>query len=570
MKRSTSIISLFLVLAMIFSLSACSGKVGETPSSPNTDSTGAPSTSGSDLSSELAQETVPWYRGEMNVYRSSETGFQKKTPEGTVVYATSGQIIGCDPMNSQEEYCWSHNVYEGLLTKNLETGELEGLLATDWGYDEEGNLHITLREGVKFHDGTTLDTEDVLFTLQRNANSPESKVGEACRKIDFEKSYSEDALNLVLVMKEPSGSLLYALSSGWLGIMSKEFCEQVGDDYDFMEADAGTGAYTVVETVTGASQTFERFEDYWGGVPEIETVIYKLYKDYTPMFIDYQNGDLDFCLNNNYDSVTRFFNGEVTDTVMYQVPVNRGQILSMTTVNDSPLSDVRLRQALAHCIDYDALLAGVYQGPEMASVSTSMFIGGVKYRIDAGRYEYDPNLSKELLAQAGYDENNRLSLTLETSDNVNNIAAAEMVQYYASEVGIDIEVISEKSTAMTAAMNSTTYNYDIILMPITYGSGHPEETLAGRNAFGKEPGTYPYNRAVQDEAVCALMTEGSGCIDEERAAEIYAEIQEMYYDQCWLIPLLTSTSCAFGHSYLENTQFLSGYGVRWADWTIAN
>ena len=66
------------------------------------------------------------------------------------------------------------------------------------------------------------------------------------------------------------------------------------------------------------------------------------------------------------------------------------------------------------------------------------------------------------------------------------------------------------------------------------------------------------------------MTEGSGCIDEERAAEIYAEIQEMYYDQCWLIPLLTSTSCAFGHSYLENTQFLSGYGVRWADWTIAN
>lgn len=562
MKMFKSIISMILVFSMLVTLVACGGN-DNVSTDANTPQANEP-----ELSGDITKTVIPWYRSEMTTYTSKDTGMVKKTPKDTVVYATSGQIIGCDPLNSQEEYCWSHNVYETLITRDWETGEFKGSLATEWNYDEEGNLHITLREGVKFHDGTLLDAEDVLFTLKRNADSPRSKVRDACSKINYEKSYIEDPLKLVLVFNEPSGSILYAMASGWLGIMSKEFVEEKGSDYDFMEADAGTGAYQVVETVTGISQTFERFPDYWGGTPDVKTIVYKLFKDYTTMLIDYQNGDLDFCLNNNYDSFTRFFNGEISDTICYQIPVNRGQVLQLTTVAGTPLDDVRIRQALAYSIDYDGLLLGVYQGEEMAKLPSSIFITGVKHGIDLGTYEYNPEKAIGILADAGYSKENPLKITLETSDNVNNIAAAEMVQYYAGEIGIDIEVISEKSVAMTAAMNSTSYEYDIILMPITYGSGYPDETLAGRNAYGAEEGTFSYNRGIDDPEVCALMTEAFSCTDEVRAAELYSEIQEMFYDQCWVIPLSVGSSIVFCRNYLQNTQIISGYGTHWADWTI--
>ncbi|MGE5542250.1 MAG: ABC transporter substrate-binding protein, partial [Bacillota bacterium] len=428
MRKSTSIISLLLVFGMLFMVTGC-GR--------STDKTVEPGSAPA-AKAELTETVEPWYRGEISVIKSKDTGFKKKTPPGTIVYGTSGQIIGADPMNSQEEYPWSHNVYEGLLTRDWKTGEIKGLLAAEWGYDKNGNMNITLREGVKFHDGTMLDADDVLFTLKRTSTHPRSKIAAATSKIDFEKSFKKDATHLTLVFKEPSGALVNCLASGWAGIMSKEFVESKGEKYDFMSGDAGTGPYELVETVTGASQTFKRFDGYWGQKPEFDTIIYKLYKDYTPMVIDYLNGDLDFCLNNNYDSVSRFLRGEIDDTIHYRVPVNRSQHLQLTTLGGTPLKDVRIRQALAYCIDYKNLILGVYQSEEMATLPRSIFMRGVKYATNLGTYQYDPEKAKALLAEAGYSKDKPLQLKLMTSDNVNNMAAAQIVQNYAAEIGIKI------------------------------------------------------------------------------------------------------------------------------------
>ncbi|MCR4441221.1 MAG: ABC transporter substrate-binding protein [Peptococcaceae bacterium] len=561
MRKSISIISLLLVFVMLFTLTGC-GK--------STDKSAEPA-SAPTAKTELTKTTIPWYRGEITVMQSKDTGFKKKTPPGTVVYATSGQIIGADPMNSQEEYPWSHNVYEGLLTRDWKTGEIKGLLATEWKYDDKGNLNITLREGVKFHDGTTLDAEDVLFTLKRTATHPKSKIAEATSKIDFAKSFKKDATHLTLVFKEPSGALISVLASGWAGIMSKEFVESKGKDYDYMDADAGTGPYKLVETVTGNSQTFKRFDEYWGEKPEVEAVVYKLFKDYTAMAIAYQNGELDFTLNNNYDTVKRFMNGEITDTTYYRIGVNRSQHLQLTTLGGTPLKDVRIRQALAYCIDYKSLIVGTYESEEMANLPRSIFMGGIKYAINLGTYEYNPEKAKQLLAEAGYSKDKPLELKLMTSDNVNNMAAAQIVQNYAAEIGIKISVTSQNSTAMTKDINDKNIpsKWDIVLTSTNYGSGDPDDFLAGRAAYGKQPGTFSANMGIDDQKLCDLMAQGSATIDEAKRAEIYKEIQQMFYDQCWVIPLNVRTSNVLCRSYLQNTEFLSGYHPRFASWKLA-
>jgi ABC-type transport system substrate-binding protein len=281
---------------MLLSITACgNGTTQSTGASTPASGTEAPK---DDKVKQLPD--ISWYRGDIKVFESKDTGAVKKTPAGTVIYGNSGQIVGADLNNSMEEYPWSHNVYDSLLERDLTTqGKFVNHLATEVAYDENGNLNITLRPNVKFHDGTILDADDVLFTFKYISGATKSRGQSTMKKIDFEKSQKIDDLHLTIVFKEPAGNFLTTLASGFCGIMSKEFVES-HPDYAFLDGDAGSGPYKLVETITGNSQIFKRFDEYWGGKPDVETVIYKLYKDYTPMAIDFINGDLDFCLNNNF------------------------------------------------------------------------------------------------------------------------------------------------------------------------------------------------------------------------------------------------------------------------------
>lgn len=564
--RLKNSVSLLLAVAMVVSLAGCGG---EKKGASGTDAaSGAGTANEISVAESITKVTAPWYRGEMNVYTSPSAGMKKKDME-TLVVGSGNQIIGCDPLNSQNEYPWTHNVYESLITTNWETGEAEPLLATEWNYDDEGNFHITLRENVKFHDGSILDAEDVIFTLQRNAGDNSSQVYDVCSKINFEKTVVEDDTHLVLAFDEPASSFVNALQSGYLGIMSKDFFEVHGEDYDFFEADAGTGAYKVIETVSGVSQRFERFEDYWGEPPFFKNVKAVLYKDWSVASIDFINGDVDILQSNkDFDTLTRFYNGEIDSTVVYQLPINRGYTLYIST-NQGACSDENIRRAIAHAIDYEQLVYGVYQNEELGGKGQSILLPGTKYAVNLGTYEYNPELAAEYLAKAGYDTKNRLSLTIETSDNADLQSTCEIMQYYLGQIGIDLECIFEKSAAMTKALNSFEYQYDMIAYPLQYRSGHPQEALAGRDAWGKNVGEYAYIKGIQYEKLSALMSEGSTCLDETRANEIYAEIQQMFYDNVWSIPLSVTKSVVFTRDYLTGTTFTNGFCNLWQNVSVA-
>lgn len=567
------LVSLLLAAAMVTSLTACGGSKSSTS---GTNAAAAGGAAGSEATAEteipvaegVAVESAPWYRGDMKVFTAGGSGFAKKDKD-TLVVGSGNQIIGCDPLNSQNEYPWTHNVYESLITTDWETGEFEPLLATEWGYDEEGNFKIALRENVKFHDGTMLDAEDVLFTLKRNADDTSSQVNDACSKVNYEKSTIEDDLHLTLVFDEPSSSFVDALASGYLGILSKDFFE-ANPSSDFFEEDAGTGAYKVIETVSGVSQRFERFDEYWGEAPYFKYVKAVLYKDWSVASIDFINGDVDILQSNkDYQTLMQFMDGTLENVILYQLPVNRGYTLYMST-SQGPLADENIRRAIAHAIDYSQFITGVYQTEELGGLATSIVLPGTQYYADdLSMYEYDPGLSAEYLAKAGYDTVNRLSLKVETSDNADLQATCEIMQYFLSEIGIDLECVFEKSAAMTAALNSNEYAFDMIAYPMQYRSGHPQEALVGRDAWGKSYGEYAYIKGIQSEELSNLMKEGSGCLDDERAEEIYREIQHLFHDNVWSIPLSVTKSACYVHDYLEGCTFTDGFCNLWQNVKLA-
>lgn len=576
--RPKSIIALILALAMTFSLAACNGSQSETEGSPSGgvsgENAGQPSgvtgVGDIELGDGVTKTTVSWFRSDMDVYTTIDTGFTKKTPEGTIIIRCNA-IAACDPNSYQDENAWSYNVYEPLLQRDWDTGEIHAMLATDWGYNSDGSYHITLRQDVKFHSGNPMTAADVLYTFARCAANTQNKAASAMSNIDYEKSTIDDDYNLTIVFKEPTPSFEANIASGFTSIMDSKFLEEVGPDYDFLNGDAGTGAYYLVETVSGTSQTFKRFDDWWGGTPDYETVIAKNYSDMTAMNIDYENGDVDITLMNVADSIKRVLSGEITDTVFYDCPVNRGFALAMDTMGeDSPFRDKNVRLALAHCIDMEAVIYACYGIDSMAAQATSFYLPGMKYYYDTGAYEYDPELSIELLAASGYSPENPVHATAIVAETTPNSVALELIQAYASAVGIDLEITVSKSNAVTVVTNSTEVpaEYNLVLLPHhTFGNGDPDGHLAGRVAYNMPAGSYSAIQGVDDQRLAELVEAGRVEMDETKRAEIYQELQQLYHDEAWIVPLFLYGSAVFARNYVGNVKLTSGYSIYWADLT---
>ena len=570
--KKTRLIALFLTLAMVLAvLGGCTRDQGS-----STDSSEPGTTDGDNsqlnISDDSGITSTPheWFRGPYTIY-TSEGSTTKKTAADTLVYANSSQIKAADPNTFQNEFNWSHQIYDCLIERDL-TGETEFVpgLAIEWGYDDEGNFNITLRENVKFHDGTILDAEDVLFTLQRVADSRINKCSASMRKIDFEKSYATDDLHLTLVFKEPVGSLINDLATGYTGIMSKEYFD-ANPDATLLDSDAGSGAYMLVETVDGISQTLQAFDDYWGGAPDVKYIIYKIYKDYSVMAIDFINGDLDICFNNNFNTVSEFLNGTLgaAGATLYQVP-SRSIYLDMANREGaSVLSDVRLRQALAYCIDYEGLVKAVYQDSSMANTTTGPFPTGTKYEIDLGTIEYNIEQAKALLEECGYSTSNPCELKLLSTNSPAGEASATIIQQFGAQVGFDIDVTIVDSTGASQVTSSSTLpaQYDLYISTNSFNTGSPEAFLEDRIMYDS-PDTASAISGIDNAEFNRLAEAAANSTDEEERAELYAQMQELFYENMWTIQLCTANSMVLAQSYVGEMQFVSGYHPKYASLTI--
>lgn len=592
--KKTRIISLLLALVMMLALVACGPAANNQNDNPGASSNpgtpGTPSDPGvseepiiNDDGIEVYFENIDdsitvaaheWWRGDITSYTTAQGSDTKKTPAGTLVFGTSGNIQGGYPPQNQNENIWCFNIYESLFVRNYQTGGFDPWLATGYEYDDAGNLHLYLREGVKFHDGNTMTAEDVLFSLKLSHDDPKARAHSIMLNVDFDNSEIIDDYHLKLAFHTPVGSIIDILGCSFTAIMSKDFVEKVGPDYPYLEADAGTGAYQLVETVTDISQTFKRFDDYWGGAPDVETVICKKYTDETVMFIDFLNGDLDFTFRVSIEDLTDILEGKYTDMTLFRVPVNRYKFIYFNTNDEgSPTTDVRVREAIAHAVNYEELAYTIYGSEAIATGQmSSNLMPGTTYYAEVGQYEYNPELSKQLLAEAGYSESNPCTLKLVCGSNNHLDEIGELLQYYCSEVGIDIQVDVLKSSALKDQKDGLMKDsdYDILVNTGDFGNGNPTGVLATRDKYGKAEGEYnPITGLQSQEFHDAFQAAEAAPTDEERAA-IYKDIQQMFFDNVWQLNILMDNQMCAVHDWVENTTFTSGYTIRWANWSIAD
>lgn len=320
------------------------------------------------------------------------------------------------------------NLFEGL-TRIEEDGSVSPLLAESWTVSENGRVYdFKLREGVRFHDGTSFDAGDVVFTLNRarapGSTNAQRPIFELIERVDAAGPYA-----VRVTLKEALGAFPTYLGWGDAVIVAPESAATNAGN------PVGTGPFKFQRWRKGASVTLVRNGDYWGEPPALDLINFIFIPDPTAAFAALMAGDVDGFPN--YPAAENLGLIERDDRFKIVTGTGEGEMLLAINNGKPPFDDIRVRRALNHAIDKRAVIdAGLFGYGE--PIGSHFPPHNPAYEDLTGLYPYDPEEARRLLADAGYQDGIRTTLTLPPPAYARR--GGEVIAAQLEAVGIKVDI----------------------------------------------------------------------------------------------------------------------------------
>ncbi len=320
------------------------------------------------------------------------------------------------------------NIFEGL-TRFAADGAIIAGLAKSWEISGDGLTYtFTLNSGVKFHDGSAMDADDVKFSLDR-ARAEDSA---NAQKALFAGIASVDVVNAETVkvtLSEPNGSFLFNMAWGDAVIVAPESIENIKTN------PVGTGPFTFSNWVQGDRIDISRNADYWGAPAKLEKATFKFISDPTAAFAAVMAEDVDAFTNFPAPENLPQFEADARFQVVKGN--TEGETILSTNNKMPPFDNVKVRKALAHAIDRQAIIDGAMFGLG-TPIGTHFAPHHPDYIDLTGNSNYDPELSKKLLAEAGFADGFKTTLKLPPPSYARR--GGEIIAAQLRDVGIETEI----------------------------------------------------------------------------------------------------------------------------------
>lgn len=285
-----------------------------------------------------------------------------------------------------------------------------------------------LRHGVKFQSGDDFTASDVVFSFQRQKDK-QPAYARTAQNVDHVDIL--DAYTVRFVLKAVDVAFL---ANRGLYIGDKAYFDKVGEQV-FTTHPVGTGPYSFVDYQIGDHIDLKRFDGYWGGKTSVPAVRFTFIKEDSSRVAALRAGETDMIADTPYPQVAALEKAgfKTARIAAYPSILIRFQFANPNT----PWSDRRVREAVAHAIDMDAIARGVLHGVPQRTAWLAP--GEIGYDPTLKPYAYDPALSKRLLAEAGYPKGFAMPLYYQ-SDSPGIPETTEAVTLYLKAVGIDADV----------------------------------------------------------------------------------------------------------------------------------
>jgi peptide/nickel transport system substrate-binding protein len=379
---------------------------------------------------------------------------------------------------------------------------------------------VTLRPGVKFHDGTPLTAEDVKAVYERNMAPGKTVVTSGFATIDKIEAVTPTSLRITTKKPDPLMPVRMAQMGGYT--YPKHFATDDGAK-ELARKPVGTGAYRFVEWIKDDRLVMEANREWWGWggkPPAVDQLIWKPIPDDFARLSALQRGEVDVITNVPPDQM------KIVKTLA--VTSSRFAVLSMNTTQ-APLSDKRVRQALHYALDMPSIVKNLYAG------QGKPFSGGVAdtdfgFNPALKPYPYDPAKAKALLAEAGYS-GQELTMHAGFGTMVSDKQLLETIADMWSQVGVKAKV------EMMEMARRQKMNNDRSTPPNGMLLGNPQSTLLDidgclwrifhPNGFNGKywVGSQPGNRFHD------IMEQARYSLDQKKRKELYTEATRIVHEE---------------------------------------
>lgn len=500
MKRTLSL--LLAAATLVLTFTGCGSK----PAASSSSSTSASSISSA--SSQLATDLDPQEGGVLRI-------------------ALGGTPKSLDPKFRTNIYesnilC---QVLDSLIIYSNDQQEFKPNLATEWSVSDDGLTYtFKLREDVyfqpgQFQDGRQFVASDVKYSLER------AKEARNVTLVMLDHVEVVDDFTVKCILKYPDAIFMDALTGPTNMIVPQEEVEGWGDE--FSNHVVGTGPFCLVEFKQDESATLARNENYWGPRPYLDGVKYEFVTDANQIFNTLKTGEIDFCPRISGETV-KLVSEDPSLTLLLQ-PNSSINFIGFN-MEDPVLSDIRVRQALCMAVDTEELCKGIYQYDEAVPAHQPMppISWGYDPSMEDYAYEYNPEKARELLAEAGYPDGLKLTLTLSDTAAVNVTRMVTILQQiWKANLNVDLELDISEWSVYSETVTSGKHQ----IYTVGVSSTVDPHNFTGKCLASKYIGTIPAGVRMNNAEMDELVQESVATPDIAARKEVYKEIVKLAMEQ---------------------------------------
>ncbi|WP_349963101.1 ABC transporter substrate-binding protein [Rhizobium sp. ZPR3] len=374
------------------------------------------------------------------------------------------------------------NIYDSLIRiDHARNGELSPGLADSWQQIDTCTWDFTIRDGVRFHDGSVLTSEDVAFTFGPGRMLTEGLPGQSVSRQFFGGLARVEAvgpLKVRFVTKAVDPLFQFRLAGWGSQIVSKSAFERIGDWDKWAMAPIGTGPYRVEQAKTGEMIKLVSHDAYWGGRPPFSSITFKVMPEAASRVNALAAGDVHIITEVTPDQVTDIQGRSRLEVV--GGAINNIRVLNYGTLG-GPLADRTIRMALNLAIDRSLIAQQLFGGKVTVPRGFQWPEYGDLYIKDYPTPAYDPDAARQALKRAGYS-GQPIEYRTQANYYTAELDTAQALQQMWQSVGVNVQLkVCENFTQVFAQPNNAIFNGSInMVYPDLMGSIYP---LYGPNGF---------------------------------------------------------------------------------------
>ena len=325
-----------------------------------------------------------------------------------------------NPANTADGRSILFNVFEGLVKPDAE-GRLQPCIAESWTVEQDALVYnFTLRENIRFHDGSVLNSSDVKFSLDTAIAAGFSGLS------NISEVTAADERHISVILKSPDPEFLPYMTVGIVKAANTDREKSI----------IGTGPYFIESYTIQQNIIMKKFDNYrQRGLPHLEKITIVFFANYDTLMVAMRAGSID----------GSFITGAMVsqlDQNQFDIFDNNSAAVHLLALNNEapPLNDIRVRRAVNYGIDIQGIIDTAFFGA--GSPSGSPIIPGLsEYYVNGLSYPYNPDMARSLLAEAGFSAERKPVIEITVPSNFTmHVDTAQVIAGQLSIIGVDTSI----------------------------------------------------------------------------------------------------------------------------------